>query len=317
MAIENFQLLIPPIFPSSPTIAVIGSGAVGGYYGARLVQHGHEVHFLLRSDYPVVRDRGWIIHSCDGDFTLAPSQVNTYDRDEAMPKVDLVLVTLKATANDQFSHLIGPLLKENTAILTLQNGLGNEEALAELFGRERVLGGLAFTCINRTAPGEIHHTDHGLIRLGELGGGRSRRAEDIATLFNDSQIPCQVLEDLRYGRWEKLVWNVPFNGLGAVMDLTTDRLIANEAGLSLVRKLMQEVVTAANALGIGLPADIIGIKIEQTRSMGAYYTSMQVDRQRGRSMEIEAIIGRPLQSARDAGVQTPRMEAVYEMLTVV
>jgi 2-dehydropantoate 2-reductase len=305
------------MIPSSPTIAIIGSGAVGGYYGARLAQQGHEVHFLLRSDYPAVHDQGWIIRSCDGDFTLAPSQVNAYDRPEAMPQVDLVLVTLKATANDQFPALIGPLLKKNTAILTLQNGLGNEEALAELFGPERVLGGLAFTCINRAAPGEIHHTDHGLIRLGELGGGRSERAVSIAQLFNDSQIPCQVLDDLRYGRWEKLVWNVPFNGLGAAMDLTTDRLIANEAGLSLVTRLMQEVVTTANTIGVALPAEMIGIKIEQTRSMGAYSTSMQIDRRQRRPMEIEAIIGRPLRAARQAGVKTPWLEAVFQLLTLL
>src|SRR5439155_20273424 len=97
-----------------PAIAIIGSGAVGGYYGARLAQHGHDVHFLLRSDYIAVRDRGWIIRSREGDFTLPPAGDHAHSSAATMPKVDLVVVTLKATANDQFPALIAPLLKEDT-----------------------------------------------------------------------------------------------------------------------------------------------------------------------------------------------------------
>jgi 2-dehydropantoate 2-reductase len=302
------------MFPVSPSIAIVGSGAVGGYYGARLAQHGHDVHFLLRSDYSAVRERGWVIRSCDGDFSLPPQKVRAFNSPQAMPKVDLVVVTLKTTANDRFRDLIGPLLKGSTTILTLQNGLGNEEALAELFGADRVLGGLAFTCINRVGSGEIHHMDHGLIRMGEFGGGRSERLETISRIFNDSQINCQVLDDLRYGRWEKLVWNVPFNGLGAVMDLTTDQLLASEAGVSLVQELMAEVISIAKSIGVNLPSGIIDLKIQQTRTMGAYQTSMQIDRKRGRPLETEAIIGRPLQTARLQSILTPALTILYRQL---
>jgi 2-dehydropantoate 2-reductase len=297
------------------SIAIIGSGAVGGYYGARLAQHGHDVHFLLRSDYAAVREHGWTIQSCDGDFTVPAQRVHAYDTPERMPKVDLVVVTLKATANDQFSRLITPLLHDRTAILTLQNGLGNEEMLAELFGAGRILGGLAFTCINRIGPGKIHHMDHGLIRLGEFRGpGRSDRATAIARLFNDSQIHAQVLDNLRYGRWEKLVWNVPFNGLGALMDMTTDQLLASEEGVSLLRQLMSEVVATAKAVGIELPAGIIDLKIDQTRTMGAYQTSMQIDRKLGRPLETEAILGRALREAQQRSIPTPAIRMVYSLL---
>jgi 2-dehydropantoate 2-reductase len=289
----------------SPTIAIIGSGAVGGYYGARLAQHGHQVHFLLRSDFDTVNRSGWIIESCDGDFMLTADQISVYKKPTDMPKVDLVVVTLKTTANAEFASLIGPVLKEDTAILTLQNGLGNEEALAGLFGAHRVLGGLAFTCINRIAAGRIRHTSHGLIRLGEFGGGQSARASRMAELFNSSRIRCQVLENLEQGRWDKLVWNVPFNGLGAAMDLSTDQLIANTAGRSLVEELMREVVATAAAIGIRLPSEIIGDKIEQTLKMGVYLTSMQLDRQLGRPIERDAIVGRPLQVAESSGVKSP------------
>ncbi|HEY8665924.1 MAG TPA: putative 2-dehydropantoate 2-reductase [Tepidisphaeraceae bacterium] len=299
---------------TSPIIAIIGAGAVGGYYGARLAQHGHSVHFLLRSDYETVRKSGLRIQSCDGDFSIPADKIHVYREAGDMPPADLVVITLKATANDQYQPLIAPLLKNDTALLTLQNGLGNEERLAELFGASRVLGGMAFTCINRIAPGHIHHLDHGQIRLGEFGGGPSPRARRIAEIFNSSKIACQVLDDLRFGRWEKLVWNIPFNGLGAALDLTTDRLLASADGISLVRTLMQEVIAAANALGIPLNPEIIEQKIEHTRTMGAYLSSMQVDRRMNRPMEIEAIIGRPLSEAKRVRVTTPCLEMVYRML---
>jgi 2-dehydropantoate 2-reductase len=304
--------------PADPVIAVVGSGAVGGYYGARLAQHGHAVHFLLRSDYEAVRRSGWTVKSCDGDFSIGPEAVHAYDEPAKMPRADLVLVALKATANEQFEAVIRPLVHEGTAILTIQNGLGNEEQLAGLFGAERVLGGMAFVCLNRISPGMIHHIDHGLIRLGEFSRrGVSARARQICEMFNASKVKCQVVEDLKWGRWEKLVWNVPFNGLGAAMDLDTARLLGSEDGIRLVTELMREVVAAAAAVGVRLPKGIEEQKIAQTRTMGAYVSSMQFDRRVGRPLEVEAIFGRPVAVAREHGVATPRLAGLYEMLRVI
>jgi 2-dehydropantoate 2-reductase len=294
------------------SIAILGAGAVGGYYGARLAHHGHAVHFLLRSDYAAVRERGLRVRSVDGDFHLRPDQLRVYSAPEAMPKVDLVLVTLKSTENHQLPRLLPPLLKDDTAILTLQNGLGNEGELARLFGAERVLGGMAFVCINRTAPGEIDHSDYGVIKLGEFkpagGSSRSARAERIAALLQASRINAAVLDDLRAGRWDKQVWNVPFNGLGTLLDATTDVLLSTDAGVREVRALMDEVMATAAAEGVVLPADIAEKKIAATRSMGRYRTSTQIDRQNGRPLEIDAIFARPVELARRHGVPVPRME---------
>lgn len=300
-----------------PSIAVIGTGAVGGYYGARLAQHGYPVHFLLRSDYDTVRRKGLSVESHAGNFQLPPDRLRVYNDPSKMPKVDLVLVTLKTTANDQFEPLIRPLLKDDTAILTIQNGLGNENRLAQLFGASRILGGMAFVCINRAGPGVIRHTDHGIIRLGEFNGGPSDRASEIAELFKASKVPCEVLADLKFGRWSKLIWNIPFNGLGAVLDLTTDRLLDNENGTRLLTALMSEVIAAAAAVGVRLPPDIIDIQIRHTRTMGAYRSSMQIDRQEKRPLEVESILGEALRQARQAGVNTPTLEMLYEMACLV
>jgi 2-dehydropantoate 2-reductase len=300
-----------------PRIAIVGAGAVGGYYGARLAQHGHDVHFLLRGDYEAVRDNGWTIRSCDGDFVLPAESVRAYDDVRRMPRPDLAIVTLKATSNDAYEALLGPLIGDATEVLTLQNGLGNEDVLATLFGAGRVLGGMAFVCINRVAPGVISHTDHGTIRLGEYGGGPGPRAARVAALLNGSGVRCEVLSDLRLGRWQKLVWNVPFNGLGATLDLTTDQLIGTDDGVALVTALMEEIIATAGAEGVRLPADTVVRQIEHTRSMGAYRSSTQVDRQQGRAMEVEAIFGEPLRRARAAGVATPNLEVLYRNARVV
>jgi 2-dehydropantoate 2-reductase len=301
----------------NPVIAVIGAGAVGGYYGARLIQSGLDVHLLNRSECAHIRQFGMEIHSRDGDFYLSPKQVNVYDNPAQMPKADLILVTLKTTANRMLGELITPVLKSDSIILTLQNGLGNEEALAELFGRERVLGGMAFVCINRGKPGQILHTDHGKIQLGEPWAGPSERARRISELFAKSRVPCEVIANLPAGRWEKLMWNIPFNGLGAAMDKTTDQLIGDEHGLWLVRQLMREVIDTCKPLGVELKLALIEEKIRYTLTMGAYKTSMQIDRQLGRPMEVEAIIGRPVRSAQEHSVSTPCMKMLYEILGVL
>ena len=300
--------------PDKPIIAIIGTGAVGAYYGGRLAQHGHNVHFLLRGDYQAVKQNGWNIRSCDGDFVLPATTVNAYNDPAKMPEADLVIVTLKTTANDQFESTITPLLKRDTTILTLQNGLGNEERLAELFGAERIVGGMAFVCINRIEPDIVHHIAEGTITLGEFRSAAGERIARIAEMLRASKIPCRVIDDLRYGRWEKLVWNIPFNGLSATLNQTTDLLLSLPEGEALVRSLMEEVIAAARATGVELPRSLIQAKIDQTRGMGAYKTSMHLDFLSGRPMEIEAIFGYPMRAAQAADEPVPRLESLYRML---
>jgi 2-dehydropantoate 2-reductase len=307
-----------------PVIAVVGVGAVGGFYSAKLIQRDQcDVHLLLRSDYDAIRANGLQIRSHEGDFALPPDRLNIHRGPREMPRADIVLVTLKATGNDAFAPLIQPLLKENTAILTLQNGFGNEDQLADLFGAQRVIGGMAFVCINRLSPGVIHHIDHGFLKIGEYAPpgkprpGSSPRVRQIAELFRSAGVRCDVLDDLRRGRWEKLLWNIPFNGLGTVLDLTTDRLLGHEAGMELLVRLMREVRAIAAADGAVLSEALIDQQIERTRTMGAYQSSMQVDRRQGRALEIEAILGEPLRRAERLGVPAPTLSTIYQMARLI
>ncbi|HIL73756.1 MAG TPA: 2-dehydropantoate 2-reductase, partial [Verrucomicrobia bacterium] len=192
-------------------IAIVGCGAVGSFYGGKLCQAGRDAHFLLRSDYEAVRDNGVHIQSPNGDFHVRPVAAKS---PWEIGRCDLVVVGLKSTANHRLGELLAPLVGEGTVLLTLQNGLGNEAALAKRFPAQSVFGGMCFVCLNRIAPGVVQHLAHGKIVLGRHGGSPDELTGAIAELIRSTGIPVDVSPDLEKAHWEKLVWNIPFNGLG-------------------------------------------------------------------------------------------------------
>lgn len=317
-------------------IGVVGPGAVGSFYGAKLWRDGHEVHFLLRSDYEVVRRRGVKVKSVEGDFHANPRAAKT---PEEIGVCDLVLIALKTTANELFPKLLPPLVGPKTAVMTLQNGLGSEEELAKLFGAESVLGGLCFVCLNRTEPGVIEHLAHGKIVMGEFGGWPEPRTHDIAWAFKKAGIPCAVADNLQCAHWEKLVWNVPFNGLGVASCvgleamnkvrspqgalqpsgpcLTTDLLLDKDGWEEWVRGLMLEVIAAARAKGLKVEESLAHEQMEKTRIMGAYKPSTLVDFERGQPLELNTLFLEPLRQAREAGAATPRLARLCEVLVAL
>ena len=294
-------------------IAVVGAGAVGGFYGGRLAQYGRDVHFLMRSDHDHVKKHGLRIRSKQGDAHVPNARV--YRHTEEIGPCDLVIIALKATNNAILPDILAPLLKPDTMLLTLQNGLGNEEFLAEHFGAERVLGGLCFVCINRTGPGEIHHIAEGRIVLGEFGRFVQPRTHEIASEFKRCGIVCSVAESLGSARWKKLVWNIPFNGLSiAAGAIDTSAILASDALEELVRALMHEIIETARHLGHELSFSIIDTMVNNTRRMGAYKPSSLIDFLDGREVEIDAIWGEPCRRAFNARHAMPRVEALHLLL---
>jgi 2-dehydropantoate 2-reductase len=312
-------------------IGVVGCGALGSFYAARLAQGGQELHCLLRSDYDSVSRHGLRIRSIDGDFHVRPHCARVPGQ---IGQCDLVLIGLKTTANDQFPHLLPPLVGPHTTLMTLQNGLGNEDALAALFGPDRVTGGLCFVCLNRIAPGEILHTAHGTIVMGEYHRSPGPRLERVKVAFQSAGIHCRVTDNLDRAHWEKLIWNVPFNGLGVAgtagweavtrgalprafvpgPTLPTDRLLDDPRWEQLVRELMLEIIATARALGHPLDAALADQNVERTRVMGAYKASTLIDFERHVPLEINALFREPLRHARQTGVATPRLKALCELL---
>jgi 2-dehydropantoate 2-reductase len=298
-------------------IAIVGAGALGLYYGAVLQKSGFDVYFLLRGDYAAIMSRGLTVHSVTGDIHL-PS-IKGFRSPSEIGKVDLVLVGLKTFANEFFSELITPLIGDTTRILTLQNGLGNEEKLAVLFGEERILGGVAYLCSNRVEPGVINHLGEGRILLGKYGQTPGARTEEIASCFNTAGIECRVVPDLKRARWEKLVWNIPFNGLCALMLKPVDALLIFEPTRCLVRDMMKEVICAANSQSLlqDIPISLAEKMVVSSQKMGQYKPSMMIDRLEGRSLELEAIFGVPLRFAADKGVEMPRVQQIFALLQLV
>jgi 2-dehydropantoate 2-reductase len=200
-------------------------------------------------------------------------------------------------------------------LLTLQNGLGNEEFLAAYFGADRVLGGLCFICLSRASRTEIERYDYGHIVIGEFGRRPGERTDAIAAQLAACGIECFIVQDLALERWRKLVWNIPFNALSILAGgIDTAAVVADEALHRQTLALMDEVVEAANRCGHALgPADIAE-QVSRTRSMGSYKPSTLLDWEAGKALEVEAIWGEPLRRATVAGAKTPRLEIVYSLL---
>jgi 2-dehydropantoate 2-reductase len=294
-------------------IAVVGSGAVGCYYGGMLARSGGDVHFLLRADRAAVRERGLTIRTRGEELHLA--KVNAAATTAEIGPCDLVIIALKATANAALEELIPPLLHERTILLTLQNGLGNEEVLAQRWGAERVMGGLCFVCLNRTAPGVIEHFDHGTISIGEYVGGSQARTAAIVAAFVRAGIDARAVENLITERWRKLLWNIPFNGLAiAAGGATVADVLADDGLRASARALMSEALDAARRLGHEIPESFADFQIERSASMGAYRPSSLIDWQLGRAVEVEAIWGEPLRQGVAAGAAMPRLELLYRLL---
>lgn len=298
-------------------IAVVGAGALGLYYGAVLQKAGNDVHFLLRRDFEAVMANGLTVYSVNGDFHLP--RVKGYRRAEEIGEVDLVVIGLKTFANHRYSELISPLIGSSTLILTLQNGLGNEEALSALFGEERILGGVAFLCSNRGVPGVVHHLGEGRIILGEFTRKGTARAEKIAAMFVAAGVECKAVPDLKRARWEKLVWNIPFNGLCALMMKPVDELLSLDATRKLIIDMMGEVIVGGNAQGLmkDMPGTLAEKMVIFSENLGAYKPSMMIDRIEGRSIELDAIFGVPLEAAASRGVAMPRVEELHALLQLM
>jgi 2-dehydropantoate 2-reductase len=301
------------------SIALIGAGAVGGYYGGRLAEAGHDVRFLVRRDYHAVAASGLNVTSPDGDFLLTNPPV-ARDSAEIGP-VDWVICALKSTSIHSARKLVQPCVGADTRILVLMNGLGLEDHFAEWFGAERVFGGLAFTCINRGKPGHVHHLAYGTVTLGHYGDDPAE-IDSALRLWSGSKTSVVPAMSLLKARWEKLCWNIPFSGLCvAGGGITTDRIMGDKALHTAAGELMDEVIAAGNAdlshHGEKALIDretLVDNMFKRTSTMGAYRPSTMIDFVEGRAMEIEAIFGEPLRRARALGVPVPGLSLLTALL---
>lgn len=293
------------------TYAVIGTGAIGGYYGARLAQSGKQVCFLLHSDYDYVKEHGLQVDSCNGSFHLDNPLV--YNDTQLMPKTDVVLVCLKSVNNHLLASLLPPLLHPQTLVVLIQNGIGVEDDVQAMFPGVQLAAGLAFICSAKTEPGRIDHQCYGQINLAGFSCGETL-LQQVCADFNAAGVKAGLVE-YQEARWKKAVWNMPFNGMTVALHTQTDLLLKHPATRQLIREQMMEVIGAAQHLGVkNINESFADLMISMTDEMTPYSPSMRLDYDFHRPMEIEYLYARPIKIAAAAGFAMPRLEMLMHEL---
>ncbi|QEY59050.1 putative 2-dehydropantoate 2-reductase [Pseudomonas sp. C27(2019)] len=302
-----------------PRIGVIGTGAIGGFYGLMLARAGFDVHFLLRSEYDAVSRHGLRINSTvHGELHLP--KVQAYNDVAQMPQCDWLLVGAKTTSNADLAPIINQAAAPNAKILLLQNGFAVEEQLRPLLDAHlHLLGGLCFICVHRSAPGVIEHQAQGGVNLGYHSGSVSAEegyaiAQQGAALFQQAGLDSKAMAQLQEARWQKLVWNIPYNGLSVLLNSNTAQLMGEPHSRELIVDLMNEVIAGAAACGYPLPDTLVAGMLKVTDAMPAYLPSMHHDFTQQRPMELQAVYRAPLEAAQAAGCAMPKVKMLLQTL---
>ena len=292
------------------SIAVVGAGAVGAFYGAKLQKAGHRLQYQSRFLAEHMQGNLLDIESIWKNFSL---KIEAFAQTRDMSLADIIIVATKNLPDIDLPNLIRPLIKENSAIICLQNGINQEERLAKAFEHHNIIGALAFTCINREGANLIRHIDYGMLKIAPLKSETD--IQEIATMFEKAGIVCELGNNLRLFRWQKLLWNVPFNPLSVVCGgVTTDLIMGNENLVTLSKCLMKEVQAIAKAEGLEISDLEIDDMIARTRKMQPYKTSMVLDYQSKKAMEVEAILLEPIKIAKNLGVPVPYINQLHAVL---
>ncbi len=292
--------------------AVIGTGAIGGFYGGRLMRAGNEVNFLLHTDYEYVRENGLQIDSCDGSFHL--DHVKAFRKTADMPEVDVILVCLKSTREHLLKEMLPPIIKNNPLVVLIQNGIGLEDDLHAIFPELQIAAGLAFICSGKVGPGHIDHQCYGSINIGNYSCHDDALMNQFISDLKAAEIEVNTVEYLE-ARWKKAVWNMPFNGMTVALDTMTNKLLENPSTRQLIRDQMMEVVGAAKALGVnGVDEAFVEKMIQMTDAMTPYKPSMKLDFDNHRPMEIDYLYSKGIQQAANAGYRMHKLEMLEQEL---
>lgn len=297
------------------TYAIIGTGAIGGFYGGMLAHAGHDVHFLFHSDYNEAKERGLIVKSIYGDFTINP--VNAYKSSKDMPACDVIIVGMKTVKEQMLPELIKPVLKPTSLVVLIQNGLNIEKHIAEQLPESvSVAGGMAFICSNKIGPATINHLDYGFLNVG-LYRGSEQMLHQFCDDMNASGVKTTYAPDLKEARWKKLVWNIPYNGMTVILDTTTECLMKNQASRALIYDIMLEVLKAADANGVHIPQSFADDMMDLTDNMRPYKPSMRLDFDNHRPMEIHYIYSETINAAHESGIKIPKIEVMEQQLKFI
>lgn len=296
-------------------VLVVGAGAVGAYFGARLSQGGADVTVICRSDYDAVSSEGYTFSSPDGDFTFRPKVFR--DISESAETFDYVLVAFKALPENKIAEIIKDAVSPGTAIVLIQNGIDIEADTVAAFPDNELISALAYIGVLRTGPGKIKHQSGGRLKIGVCPAGKSRKAEILSSIFEKAGTECGVYEDIQSQRWHKVIWNASFNPVSALTRADTKQILENEESKQLILRLMAELIQVAEAHGYPQPEDTVENFLKYSSAATAYKTSMLLDCENGRPMEVEAIVGNAVRAAEAKNISLPALKSVYALIKLL
>lgn len=296
-------------------VAIIGPGGVGGYYGGILSKAGIDVHFLARGEHlNMIKKRGLQIRSHKRGFC---TKVKASDNPDEIGVSDLILFCVKSFDTEKTAKLIKQMVGPGTTIISLQNGVDNEEIIGNILGHEKVMGGIAFIGSRIAEPGVILHTAAGSLSFGELSGGRSERGYFINEIFKSVQIEAKLTNNIKETMWRKMVWNCGFNAITALTKCCVSELLNVPETRKVIELSMKEVINVASTLGIYFNEDLVCKTISATEQQGEIRTSMLVDMEKGKRMEIEAINGAVSKRGEKYGIPTPVNDTFYGVIKAI
>ena len=299
-------------------ILIMGAGAVGLFYGARLQRAGEDVYYCARGEnLRVLRERGLEVKSFQGDFNL---QVKATDDPREFAPYELILFCVKSYDTIATARLLDGCLAEGGAVMTIQNGVENEAALCTVLPRESVMGGNARVGAELTAPGKLLHTASGIIEFGELDGSETPRAQRMAEAFKRAGVFGQFTRDLKSVRWKKLMGNNGTNTVSALARCTLGEMFADPESDALVLRLINETAMVGRAEGAKISDEDVEALYNVARNFSnasAIKTSTLQDLERGKRLEYDAISGAVVRAARRHGLSVPATETVHALLKLL
>ncbi|MCP4050475.1 MAG: 2-dehydropantoate 2-reductase [bacterium] len=297
-----------------PEILIFGAGAIGAFYGAKLAQAGADVSTVCRSNFINVKENGFSIKSPLGDFIFKPKQVvNNIENYNGDP--DYIIVTTKVLPEINIPKIILPAVKPDTSIVLLQNGIKIEGPVLKAFPKNEIISGLAFVCLTQLSSGHITHHDYGKLAFGLFPEGVSTKTRLLCDLFRSVNITCELSDNIERTRWKKLVWNAPFNPVSVIGGgINTKQMLDSEPSVELIRNVMKEVFILAEADNCNLNDKVIESNIDATLKMTPYKTSMLLDYENSKKMEVEAILGNAVRFADKKNIRVPYLKSLYALL---
>ncbi|MFP4051208.1 MAG: ketopantoate reductase family protein [Thermoplasmata archaeon] len=297
-------------------ICVMGAGSVGAYFGGRLASK-NDVSFIARGEHlESMIDQGLKIKSeVHDDFKIS---VNATDDPEEIGPVDLVLLTVKAYDTEEAGKQIKPLIGKDTIILSLQNGIDNEEILAEMYGKDKVIGGVAYILSRVEQPGVINHESLGRVEIGELNGRITGRIKEIKNVFESSDIGCDISKNIKQVLWQKLAFNCALNAMTALTDSSLHIILEIKESSEVFEETVREAVKVGVASGVEMDEDeVISNLMEIAKEAGAMKSSMLYDKEKRKKLEIDPLNGKIVEMGEELDIDTQVNKTLYGCLKII